>query len=519
MATTATTVRTAFLRTAPGNAFSLSDTPVYQIPDFSKASVEEITRTFGLSKVEGTKLQKLAQQHASPEELRKALRQPRAVTKATAEVLERHFTFRTTPRFIVTDVTAEKTYVLSNRPFALQISFQNDFDQPVELVNIDVHWAGEPFLIQQELTDADRRKKQVTVAFDETQTLPVGLVRFTVDLYRRDGSQASFIKSFYVLPSNPLSLQVAPAGATVTGTWSARGAFQPGSNTFLTECQVTIANGDASAVTMKRRVNWSFWDGGVGSGSRVESGSFDLSSNPVVPAYSVWQASYWFSSPSGSGIYNKYHGKEDLALEIQMEASDGRIIKRQITCRVMLAYGVNIIKVGDFGSQEHIDLYNSVDIMRQIFEQRDITLRGVQRYIINNSLAGGYTTIDSETEFRNLLSDWSVSNDFVDIYVCQDFNWSGYNGYAGDIPGPTSKTGNTDGVAVEKTGYTDALGVRRLNTDVLSKLIGHEVGHYLGLSHLEDTDNLMRSNTGVRGPALNYDQYRTMMGHGFMVFI
>ncbi|MFD1141585.1 zinc-dependent metalloprotease family protein [Larkinella insperata] len=519
MATTATTVRTAFLRTAPGNAFALSDTPAYQVPDFTKASTEDIVRTFGLSRAEGAKLQRLAQQHASPEELQRALRRPRAVSQATAELLDRHFAFRTTPKFIVTDVKAEKAQVLSNLPFALQITFQNDFEQPVELVNMEVDWASEPFTIQQTLTDEDRRNNRVTVTFDETQTLPVGLVRFIVDLYRRDGGQASFIKSFYVLPSNPLSLQVNPAGATVTGTWSARGAFQPSSNTFLTECQVTIANGDASDVTMKRRVNWSFWDGGIGSGSLVEAGSFDLSSNPVVPAYSVWQGSFWFSSPSGSGIYNKYHAKEDLALEIQMEANDGRIIRGQITCRVMLAYGVNIIKVGDFDAQEHIDLYDSVNIMRQIFEQRDITFRGVQRYIINNSLAGGYTTIDSETEFRNLLRDWSVANDFVDVYVCQGFNWSTFNGYAGDVPGPTSKTGNTDGVAVDKTGYTDALGVRRLNTDVLSKLIGHEVGHYLGLSHLEDADNLMRSNTGVRGPVLNYEQYRTMMGHGFMVFV
>lgn len=515
----ATTVRATFLRTAPGNAFSPSDTPTYQVPDFAKASAEDLARTFRLSTAESTKVQKLAQRYTGPEEWQRVLGQPGGVSKATAELMNRHFTFRSTPKFIISDVRAEKTYVLSNLPFTLEIDFLNDLEQPAELVNVEVNWAGEPFTIQQVLTERDRRRQQVTVAFDETQTLPVGLARFSVDLYSRDGGQASFTKSFYVLPSNPLSLQVAPAGATVTGTWSARGAFQPGNNTFLTECQVIIANGDASPVTMKRKVNWSFWDGPVGSGTLVEAGSFDLTSSPVVPAYSTWQGGFWFSSPVGSGIYNKYHAKEDMALEIRMEASDGRVIAGQITCRVMLAYGVNIIKVGDFGAQEHFDLYDSVDIMRQIYEKSDITLRGVQRYIINNSLAGGYTTIDSETEFRNLLSDWSVSNDFVDVYVCQSFNWSGYNGYAGDIPGPTTKTGNKDGVAVEKTGYTEASGVQRLNTDVLSKLIGHEVGHYLGLSHLEDTDNLMRSNTGVRGPILNYDQYRTMMGHSFMVFI
>ncbi|CCH00329.1 hypothetical protein FAES_2320 [Fibrella aestuarina BUZ 2] len=509
-----TTTRNAFLRTAPGNAFSKTDTTPYVELDFAKASPDEISQTLGLSMSEAKKLQPWLRRYDASKALK-----PTGLKRATAELLSRHIAFRALPKFIVTNVTAEPTYLLSNRTFTLLIHFLNQGEPPVEFLSINVAWAGEPFTVQQVIQPGEQRKGQVAVAFDSTRTLPVGLAEFTVDLFRGDGSQASFVKSFYVLPANPLSLQVAPAGATVTGTWSVRGAFQPATNTFLTECLVTVANGDAVPVTMKRRVNWSFWDGPVGSGTLVESGGFDLGSAPVVPAFSTWQASFWFSSPAGSGIHNKYKAKEDLAIEIRMESAAGRVVSGQITARVMLAYGVNIIKVGDFGAQEHNDLYTAVDQMRQIYERRDITLRGVQRYIINNAQAGGFTVLDSETEFRNLLSGWSVQNDFVDVYVCQAFNWSTFNGYAGDIPGPTSKTGNKDGIAVDKTGFTDASGVRRLNTAVLSQLIGHEVGHYLGLQHLEDTNNLMRSNTGVRGPNLDYNQYRTMLPHGYMVFI
>ncbi len=40
--------------------------------------------------------------------------------------------------------------------------------------------------------------------------------------------------------------------------------------------------------------------------------------------------------------------------------------------------------------------------MRQVCARRDITLRSVGRYIINHSLVGGYTVLDSEDEYRDM---------------------------------------------------------------------------------------------------------------------
>jgi hypothetical protein len=48
-------------------------------------------------------------------------------------------------------------------------------------------------------------------------------------------------------------------------------------------------------------------------------------------------------------------------------------------------------------------------------------------------------------------------------------------------------------------------------------LVGHEVGHYLGLSHTTAAGNLMLSNSGTTDTALNYDpQYRTIIRHGWV---
>jgi hypothetical protein len=48
-------------------------------------------------------------------------------------------------------------------------------------------------------------------------------------------------------------------------------------------------------------------------------------------------------------------------------------------------------------------------------------------------------------------------------------------------------------------------------------LIGHEVGHYLGLPHVSEAGNLMLSSSGETDTHLNYDpQYRTIIRHGWM---
>ena len=495
--------------------YSALDSPSFALFDLQRADRSALTRDLGLSASTAKEL---------IEARRKGSLTPARLLAASPHLLPhlrrihgRAFYAGEAPLHIV-DVIPRDRRVMSDRPFALDIQFQNAGQAPVVIVSVTVLWAGRPFFVEQEVRRSEAKKGVVTVRFDRKRTLPVGRAEFRVALYREDGAQSSFRRSVFVLPSNPLSLSLSPAGARVTGTWSARGDYHPESDTFLTECEITIANGDAGSVAMNRRVSWEFWDGPVGSGTRIESGSFDWPGAISVPGHGVWRGGVWFSSPRGSGIFNVYDRKEDMAITISMTAADGRIIRGEITARVMLAYGVNIIKVGNFGTQEHADLYNAVDQMRQIYEQRDITFRGVDRRIINNALAGSYTILNSETEFRDLLEDWSVPNDFVDVYVVQQFQWSSYNGYAGDIPGPASKGGRKDGVAVDKSGYTDASGTARLQVTTLAQLIGHEVGHYLGLQHLEDTNNLMRSNTGNRGPDLNYNQYRTMFPHGFMVY-
>lgn len=505
-------VRSKFAIPRPANAYGILDSVPFYVLDINRADKRELIKYLRIpTKVAESIIRLRRKRKIDNLSQLKALKE---ISGKTFEQIIGKVVLHADNSLHILNVTVEDNFIYSNKPFSLNIQYYNGSKQPVAIVSSRVMWSGEPFKIEQVVKDSN--KGIVSIRFNSEHTLPIGHTEFSIILHRLDGAEAIFRKSVYVLPSNPLSLSLSPAGATVTGTWSARGARQTSSDTYLTECDVIIANGSRVSVPMNRRTEWKFWDGGIG-GSLIESGTFNWNNNINVPGNGTWQGRVAFSSPRGSGIYNKYNNKEDMTIEMIMTAQDGRRISGSITARVMLAYGVNIIKVGNYTSQEGLDLYSAVDITRQIYERRDITFRGVLRWIINDAQAGGFRIIDSETEFRNLLSSWSVRNDYIDVFVCQDFNWSTYNGYAGDIPGPASKGGNKDGVAVDKTGYLDGSGVNRLNIDVLSKLIGHEVGHYLGLSHVTDANNLMLSNTGVRGPNLKYDQYRTMLPHGYVV--
>jgi hypothetical protein len=508
-------VRGRTLKSNPANAFGPYDSTPFAFVDINHATKEDLVALLGLSPRVADRI--IAWRSTQPIRTLDDLRAVRGLPESTFSRIEGSVLLPGDLGLHVLDLTARDDYIFSSQPFVLRVSFVNPAEAPVAIASVTVLWAGAPFVVEQELTTDDRLRGYIDVEFDSDRALPVGRAEFRLAMYRLDGAQASFRKTFYVLPSNPLSLSLSPAGATVTGTWSARGVYESGPDRFVTECTITVANGAASAVNMNKLVTWQFWNGGVG-GTSVESGSFSWPGSITVPAFGVWQGGVRFSSPRGSGIYNTYRAKEDMTIEIVMIGPNNVRVSGTITCRVMLAYGVNIIKVGDFGSQEGFDLYDAVDVTRQIYERRDITFRGVQRWIIHDADAGSYRIINSEGEVYDLFDDWSVANTFIDVYVCQDFLGTGFDGLAGDIPGPAAKGSDRDGVAVDKTGYLSG-SVKRLRIDYLGMLIGHEVGHYLGLPHIGEPDNLMLSNSGETDTDLNYDQYQLMAPHGFVVFI
>jgi hypothetical protein len=420
------------------------------------------------------------------------------------------------PRIVIADVQPVGGRIMSDRPFQLRVSVFSAASAN-GLVRVTTEWAGEPFVVERFITVKDVDRGYIDVGFDRTQTLPVGPATFHVSVFTEEGAQADFRVTCAVLPSNPFSLSISPRDHFVTGSFSAR-AVREG-NSIVTVVTVTLSNGNSTAVAMNNGFTWEFWDGPVGSGTRVENGTGSFSGSISVPAFGTWSSWVRFTSPSGSGVFNKLDGKEDLALKIGMTRVSGGSVAGEITVRTMFRFGLNITRVGaeSFTSQEYSDLYAAVDVTRTIYERRDVTL-SVDRRNITNAQAGGFTFITSESEARDLFEQWSgPNNDFIDVFIAPSISGTGFDGLAGDIPGPTSHSGRKSGVVVDKSGFVDGSGTRRLNIPYLGMLIGHEVGHYLGLSHVSDAGNLMLSSSGATDTSLNYDpQYRTIIRHGWV---
>jgi len=422
-------------------------------------------------------------------------------------------------RLAIADVRPALSRVMSGVPFALLVDVHAAPGTEAALVHVTVRWAGEAFVVEQEVTAEQRAAGTIRVEFGERQTLPPGPAVFLVSVLGADGSQSNFRASVAVLPSNPLSVTVSPRSDFVTGGWSARGVKESG-DVYRTRVTLRIYNGDGAPVTIRDAMEWKFWDGGVG-GTLVEGGTHDWGSNFTIGAYSTWTGSLTFTSPKGSGIYNRYDRKEDMTAEFRFTTTGGRAIADTITARVMIGFGMNVIRIGDasWTSQEYADLYDAVDVTQEIYEAQNITLTGISKQHIPDGSVGGYGVIDSEDEARDLFDDWSgPDNQRIDVFVVHDHT-TGNDGMAGDIPGPTSHGGRKSGVWVSKTGYTDGSGDKRLRVDYLGMLIAHEVGHYLGLPHSDLAGNLMLPGSGTDDTQITYDQYRDTLDFGWMFIV
>lgn len=173
---------------------------------------------------------------------------------------------------------------------------------------------------------------------------------------------------------------------------------------------------------------------------------------------------------------------------------------------------INLILVGteSFTTADRQEIAAALDIMREIYSRVDILVERVGWFGINNADAGGFVTIDSKAEAKNLTESWAVPNDSLDVFVVRSMT------YGADGVSPVNGTCNKNA-----EGWTGA--VVSLNGDAANSgnTFAHEVGHYLSLNHVPDTGNFVGSTTDTNGASDSWTgifdwQGNAMKGHCFI---
>ena len=395
---------------------------------------------------------------------------------------------------VIFDATIERERIFSGRSWGIRVRFAPPSDGVVVVAALEVRWRGSPFVIQTEVGAEASARGELAIGVDESHSLDTGPVELWVTLYDSRGGATRRGLPTWVFPSNPFSLIVSPANRAIFNG-SVRPDWQPPN--WITALNLTFVNGDAVPVTLKRPMTWRFWDGGV-NGTLIESGGFTWPSTIVVPAFGTYAGWFTVTSPPGSGIANLYERREDMTIQLVFEKVDSTAVDGRVTCRVMAGWGVNIILVGDYTASEQGTIASGASDAQSVYENFGLTFSSVQWWGISNAQAGGYTVLNDEDEWDDLIDDWTVPNDSVDCFIVRGL-WNGFAGYSPQ-PGPASKDGwcTTDGLAVELS----------------LQCLAHELGHYIGgRDHDPTAGNIMFATCGGRD--LRYDQYRSYLGHGF----
>ena len=225
--------------------------------------------------------------------------------------------------FRVTDVRPVGRGILSAQPFALRVRFHNP-EGAVALAAVTVHRAGDPFVIERRLTKQTTRWNAGRTALRleaDAAGRPGGVRRGALPRERRRGQASITVGRLRAARRTRCRCRSRPAGARVTGTLERRRRLPPGVRHVPDRVRDHDRQRRLACGLDEPRVNWEFWDGPVGSGTRVESGASTGRGPISVPAFGTWRGGVWFSSPRGSGIFNKYHRKEDMAIS---DRDDGR---------------------------------------------------------------------------------------------------------------------------------------------------------------------------------------------------
>ena len=166
---------------------------------------------------------------------------------------------------------------------------------------------------------------------------------------------------------------------------------------------------------------------------------------------------------------------------------------------------MNFILVGSdqYTNNDLSEIDQALLFTRDTYAQENLGVGRVEHYAISTADANNAEDINNDDEAVELTNDWTVPNDALDIFFVLTYatRTIGYSA----VDGPCDKDAKgMDGsvVAIESTPHTTGY------------VLAHEAGHYLGLNHSSNANNLM-FGTVPNGGQLTSGQGSDIRDHCF----
>jgi hypothetical protein len=377
-------------------------------------------------------------------------------------------------RPLITEVSCDKNNLYVNEPFSLRIRFSKGV-LAAEVVTLLVRFpSGTTRTGNFRITEKDRRLASVVVA--GLRSSESGEIRVLATLRDATGGVHQTSAEFGVFTRNPVQMFITPTFATQSGNAGAP-QYNWDEDRWYCRADVRWVNGESVAVNLGRNVNVRMTDGG----NEVDTFSFNLSGDIVVPAMSTVYGSIYTYHGSNTDEYDIFMDRGDLTYRYRMSGGGFTPTRNQIW-RGMRVIGYNIIRVGDFTNTERSEYRRAAaEIASGILQSRDMTVYGVELYRIEGTTAmdadkARFRFIDSQSEINDLRDEYTVDNWYLDAFFVEG-RWDGAFG-SSPVGGPVDKEGNSSGLVIARDGDTVNLG----------QTFAHEGGHYLGLEHADESD-------------------------------
>ena len=172
-------------------------------------------------------------------------------------------------------------------------------------------------------------------------------------------------------------------------------------------------------------------------------------------------------------LFGYFEVPKEISLRDQIEALENK------------HYHVNVIMVApeNYFVGAIRQICYSLQVTREIFSNVDFGIGRIEWFQISEEEAGDLSVTDSEGEAEELTSDWTVDNDGLDLFVVRLMT---------DTDGWSAVDGSCD---KDSKGFTGSVvELYSGDDDYAANGFAHEMGHYLGLEHIADSNNFIGGN-------------------------